>query len=77
MLQELLAAGDLPPRPELEVYCPEVVTPFAEQLRRLFPQVIGSEFLPDPADPRRQEVSHQDLCALTPGGCLRGSGALQ
>lgn len=65
VLQELLAAGALPPPASLELYCPEAVTPFAAVLRSLFPQAIGSEFLPDPQDPRRQQIPHQDLCALT------------
>jgi SAM-dependent methyltransferase len=67
VLQELLAAGLIPPADPLDLYCPEAITPFAALLRQLFPHVLGSEFLPDPADPHRQHVPHQDLCALTLG----------
>ena len=71
MLQELLAAGALPPQQALEVYCPEAITPFAALLRQLFPQVLGSEYMPDPADPQRRLYAHQDLCNLTLGdACL-------
>ncbi len=71
VIQELLAAAALPSAPELELYCPEAVTPFAELLRQLFPKALGSEYLPDPADPQRQQVPHQDLCALTlPDACV-------
>lgn len=64
-LQELMESGSLPPQDQLDLYCPEAVTPFAGFLRRLFPRSMGSEYLPDPADPRRAELPHQDLCALT------------
>jgi SAM-dependent methyltransferase len=67
VLQELLAAGLIPPADPLDLYCPEAITSFAALLRQLFPHVLGSEFLPDPADPHRQHVPHQDLCALTLG----------
>ena len=71
ILQELLAAGLLPPRQQLELYCPEAITPFAALLRELFPHVLGSEYLPDPADPQRQRFPHQDLCELTlPEACV-------
>ncbi len=71
MLQELLAAGALPPQQALEVYCPEAITPFAALLRQLFPQALGSEYMPDPADPQRRLYAHQDLCDLTLGdACL-------
>ena len=62
---QLMASGQLPPREALELYCPELLTPFAQQLRRLFPKAMCSEFMPDPADPRRASLPHQDLCALT------------
>ena len=62
---QLMASGQLPPREQLELYCPELLTPFAQQLRRLFPRAMGSEFMPDTADPRRATLPHQDLCALT------------
>jgi SAM-dependent methyltransferase len=65
VLQELLNARLIPPAECLELYCPEAITPFAALLRRLVPNTIGSEFLPDPADPHRRLFPHQDLCALT------------
>lgn len=65
VLQELVNGAALPPRHELQLYCPEFITPFAEVLRQCFPRAIGSEYLPDPADPRRQSIPHQDLCALS------------
>ena len=70
-LQELMASGQLPPQDELDLYCPEAVTPFAQLLAQLFPRAMGSEYLPDLADPQRQVVPHQDLCALTlPDACV-------
>jgi hypothetical protein len=65
VLQGLLSAGLVPPAHQLDLYCPEVVTPFAARLRELFPRLQGSEFMPDQADPQRQHFPHQDLCALT------------
>jgi len=65
LLQGLLAEGRIPPRQQLDIYCPEAITPFAATLRDLFPKLLGSEFMPDPADPQRQYFSHQDLCHLT------------
>jgi len=65
VLQRLLQSQALPPREQLEVYCPEQVTSFAQRLQQLFPHFTGSEFLPDPSDPLRQQLTHQDLCALT------------
>ncbi|MEB3351291.1 MAG: class I SAM-dependent methyltransferase [Cyanobacteriota bacterium] len=71
VLQELLAGGLLPPREQLELYCPEAITPFAAVLRELFPNLLSSEFLPDPDDPQRQHYPHQDLCELTlPQACV-------
>lgn len=71
VLQALLATGLIPPAEQLDLYCPESITPFAAQLRQLFPRVLGSEYMPDPADPQRQHFPHQDLCELTlPNGCL-------
>lgn len=71
VLQELLAAGLLPPRQQLELYCPEAITPFAALLREFFPNVLGSEYMPDPDDPQRQHFPHQDLCELTlPQACV-------
>lgn len=65
VLKELIQAGDLPARDALEIYCPEAITPFAQRLRALFPLFMGSEYLPDRLDRLRQEIPHQDLCALT------------
>jgi hypothetical protein len=65
VLQELIASGQLPPLSQLQLYCPEFVTPFAKVLRQHIPHTIGSEYLPDPADPRRQTSPHQDVCNLT------------
>jgi len=71
VLQALLNAGQIPPAEDLDLYCPEAITPFAALLRQLFPRVLGSEYLPDPADPQRQHFPHQDLCALTlPQACV-------
>lgn len=65
IVQELLAAGLLPPREQLEVYCPEAITRFGEVLRQFVPNTLTSEYMPDLADPQRQHFPHQDLCALT------------
>ena len=71
LLRELLDAGLIPPAEQLGLYCPEAITPFAALLRQLFPHVLGSEYMPDPADPQRQHFPHQDLCNLTlPDGCM-------
>ena len=71
VLQELLKAGRLPPAEQLELYCPEAITPFASLLRQVFPNLLGSEYMPDPADPQRKHFPHQDLCELTlPQACL-------
>jgi SAM-dependent methyltransferase len=71
VLQQLLESGLIPPAEQLDLYCPEAITPFAALLRKLFPNVLGSEYLPDPADPQRQHFPHQDLCALTlPDACV-------
>ena len=67
MLQHLMDADAIPPRQQPELYCPESVTGFASLLRQHFPHSMGSEYLPDPADPQRQHYPHQDLCALTLG----------
>lgn len=65
VIRQLLLDGDLPDPSQLRVYCPEAVTAFAELLRSRFPRFTGSEYLPDPADPRRGQVRHEDLCALS------------
>ena len=65
LLRQLIEA-DLHPRLDaLRLYCPEAITPFAEHLRRLVGHYQGSEYLPDPQDPRRKEVRHEDLCQLS------------
>ena len=65
LLRQRIAAGLLP-RPEaLRLYCPEAITAFADRLRRSVAHYQGSEYLPDPADPRRQLVRHEDLCQLS------------
>lgn len=65
MVQQLIESGALPPGPEIELYCPELLTPFAQQLQELFPHTHGSEFLPESSDRLCADVPHQDLCALT------------
>lgn len=65
VLQALMASGLLPAAAELDLYCPEAVTPFAAILRELFPKLLCSEFLPDPGDPLRQSLRHEDLCRLS------------
>ncbi|WP_259730103.1 MULTISPECIES: class I SAM-dependent methyltransferase [Synechococcales] len=67
LMQELINNGEVPAAAELDLYCPEAITPFAQLLRQRFPRVICSEYLPDPGDPQREHFSHQDLCALTLG----------
>jgi SAM-dependent methyltransferase len=65
LLRQRIEAGRLP-RPEaLRLYCPEAITAFAVRLRGLVAHYQGSEFLPDPQDPRRQQVRHEDLCQLS------------
>lgn len=65
VLQELVASGLLPDPAQLDLYCPEAVTPFAAMLRELFPKLLCSEYLPDPDDPLRQSLCHEDLCRLS------------
>jgi len=65
VLKQLIADGSLPPEDELSAYCPEAITPFADQMRSLIPQFFGSEYIPDSQDPLRNQFPHQDLCALT------------
>jgi SAM-dependent methyltransferase len=64
LLRSLLAEGRIPPQPQVDIYLPEAITPFAQTFARLFPRVVVSEYLPDPLDPRRQRLAHQDLCRL-------------
>lgn len=64
-VMELIASGQLPPRDSLDLYCPELLTPFAQLLKRHFPRSLGSEFIPDQDDPRRSSIPHQDLCDLS------------
>lgn len=71
VIRQLLIDAELPDPTQLRVYCPEAVTAFAALLRSRFAQVIGSEYLPDPADPRRRQIRHEDLCALSfPDACF-------
>ncbi|MCP9785456.1 class I SAM-dependent methyltransferase [Cyanobium sp. N5-Cardenillas] len=65
LLRQLIEAGQLPPLESLRLYCPEAITLFAQRLRDLVAHYQGSEYLPDPQDPRRQQVHHEDLCALS------------
>ena len=65
LLRQLIEAGRLPMLEHLRLYCPEAITPFARRLRDLVPRYQGSEYLPDPQDPRRQQLHHEDLCALS------------
>jgi SAM-dependent methyltransferase len=65
VIRQLLREAALPDRRQLRVYATEVVTPFAQLLRSLFPRFVGSEYLPDPADPRRRQIRHEDLCSLS------------
>lgn len=65
VVQELLAQGCLPPREQLDVYCPEAGSPFAARLEALFPRLVCSTYGPDRVDAQDAAVMHQDLCALT------------
>ncbi|MCT0218456.1 class I SAM-dependent methyltransferase [Synechococcus sp. CS-1329] len=65
VIRQLLIDRELPEPAGLRVYCPEAVTAFAELLRERFPQFTCSEYLPDPADPRREQIHHEDICALS------------
>jgi SAM-dependent methyltransferase len=65
LLRQLIEAGLLPRPDALRLYCPEAITAFAEHLRGLVGHYQGSEYLPDPQDPRRQQVRHEDLCQLS------------
>lgn len=65
LLRQLIEAGLLPRLDALRLYCPEAITAFAEHLRGLVGHYQGSEYLPDPQDPRRQQVRHEDLCQLS------------
>lgn len=67
VLRQLLASAQLPAAEQTRAYCPEALTPFSDQLRGLIPNALGSEYLPDPTDPLRQQYAHQDLCDLTFG----------
>jgi len=71
LLKSLIVEQRIPPAAQLDLYCPEAITPFAARLSQLFPRLIGSEYLPDPTDPQRQNFDHQDLCDLTlDDGCV-------
>lgn len=65
MVQQLMESGALPPAPEIELYCPELLTSLAQRLQQWFPHAYGSEFLPESNDRLRSHIPHQDLCALT------------
>ena len=65
VLQELLTHGLLPDPDQLDLYCPEAVTAFAAVLQEQFPRLLCSEYLPDPDDPKRQSLQHEDLCQLS------------
>jgi hypothetical protein len=65
VLRQLIEAGQLPLLESLRLYCPEAITLFAQRLRGLVAHYQGSEYLPDAQDPRRQQVHHEDLCALS------------
>jgi hypothetical protein len=65
LLRQLIEAGLLPRPDALRLYSPEAITAFAEHLRGLVGHYQGSEYLPDPQDPRRQQVRHEDLCQLS------------
>lgn len=50
----------------VRIYASEGITAFARELSTRFPQFVGSEFAPSPADQARiAPVQHQDLAALT------------
>ena len=70
VLQQLVDAGLVHAAADLQIYCPEFVTPFAERLLLQFPQLVGSEYMPDSADPLRKSIPHQDLCGLTFGAAV-------
>jgi len=71
LLEGLMVEQRIPAAAQLDLYCPEAITPFASKLRQLFPRLIGSEYLPDPSDPQRQQFEHQDLCQLSlSDGCV-------
>ena len=65
LLRQLIEAGQLPLLEALRLYCPEAITLFAQRLGSLVAHYQGSEYLPDPQDPRREAVHHEDLCALS------------
>jgi SAM-dependent methyltransferase len=65
LLRQRIEAGSLPDFKDLRLYCPEAITPFADRLRGLVAHYMGSEYLPEPQDPRRQQVHHEDLCQLS------------
>lgn len=49
----------------LVIYAPEFVTDFADELRRVFPKFIGSEYMPDQDRKLIGAIPHQDLTELT------------
>lgn len=54
---------------EFSVYAAEGITPYADALRARFPNFVGSEYAPDPADQERiaPRAVHQDMAAMTFG----------
>jgi len=71
LLKGLIREQRIPPAAQLDLYCPEAITPFAARLRQLVPRLMSSEYLPDPNDPQRQRFDHQDLCQLSlEAGCV-------
>ncbi len=71
LLKGLMLELRIPPAEQLDLYCPEAITPFAARLRQMVPRLISSEYLPDPNDPQRQNFDHQDLCQLSlHDGCV-------
>ena len=66
LLRQLIEAGQLPSPRLIEAYLPEAVTPLAAALKSwLGGGVVLSEYMPDPADPRREQYLHEDLSALS------------
>ena len=66
LLRQLIETGQLPSPRLIEAYLPEAVTPLAAALKSWLGEgVVLSEYMPDPADPRREHYLHEDLSALS------------
>lgn len=66
ILRLMIDAGQLPPPRLIKAYLPEAVTPMACTVKNWLGQgVVLSEYMPDPADPRREHYLHEDLSALS------------